>query len=107
MSIDCRDLPETSRVELERAGAEILRDHEISRVLVPQPEALPAMLERVQSSGARLLQVVPRRASLEDVFLAEVGDGRAAGPRDVEDVLHFLGKRSEVDDPSAPVEVSR
>ena len=48
-------------------------------VRVDAPERLPHVLRSLEQAGCRVESVVPRRETLEDVFLAEVGRARSPG----------------------------
>jgi len=44
-------------------------------VRVERPEDLDALLDAVRASKGRLISVAPRRETLEDLYLREVGRG--------------------------------
>src|SRR5262249_14553164 len=44
---------------------------------VPDPQALTRLLHAVESAGGDVVSVWPRRESLEDLFLREIGRARA------------------------------
>lgn len=94
MVLHCRHLPAEAAQALRDGGCTIEVEHELSRVAVPEPADLPSAVARVQASGARLLQVAPRRRSLEEIFLQELGDGPSAAGA-IEDVLHFLSHQGQ------------
>jgi len=54
-------------------GERLSTEGEVSLVRVPDAEALTRAMTLVQSSGAELLSVWPRRETLEDLFMREVG----------------------------------
>lgn len=80
MEVQCKHVPGDLAQQLTRAGLEIEERGEAHHILVPRQRDLPDLLRTLDESGARLLQVTPRRASLEDIFLAEV-EGVRPGER--------------------------
>ena len=62
------DLPGAERVAA--SGRESL-------LRVPDAKALPRILAAVEGSGARVVSVFPRRRTLEDLFIEEIGRARA------------------------------
>jgi len=44
---------------------------------VPDPQALTRLLHGVESAGGEVVSVWPRRESLEDLFLREIGRAQA------------------------------
>ncbi len=72
----CRELPESTARRLEEQGHVLHGQHDRASIEVERDEDLPRVLATLQSSGASLLRVEPRRCSLEELFLRETMDSK-------------------------------
>jgi ABC-2 type transport system ATP-binding protein len=76
MEVHCKHVPMALAEEFARRGLDVAQRGEAHHILVEGQRELPELLRALDESGAQILQVAPRRASLEEIFLAEVAGTR-------------------------------
>lgn len=64
---------------LSAQGSQVMANGAQVSLLVEDEEALPALVQTVLHHGARLYELSPRRASLEEIFVDIIGAGQGDG----------------------------
>lgn len=64
---------------LSAQGSQVMANGTQVSLLVEDEEALPALVQTVLHHGARLYELSPRRASLEEIFVDIIGAGQGDG----------------------------
>ncbi len=70
-------LPDAGVQEAERLGATVVRRGVQVLITVGDEGKVPPLLEAIRRHDGRLISLIPHKRSLEDLFLKEVGAGRA------------------------------